>query len=51
MSNKIEKVEMQIEKRIVVLFLEKLEVMTKEERLEILKTIKWLNQPIFISNN
>ena len=33
--------------KVVVLFLEKLEKLTPEERREILKTIQWINNPMF----
>jgi glycerol-3-phosphate cytidylyltransferase-like family protein len=44
---KIEK----IENSIVLLFLEKLEIMTMEERKEILESIRWINKPIFVCSN
>lgn len=36
-----------INRKIVLLFLEKLEILELEERKEILKTIRLLNNPIF----
>lgn len=44
------KIENQIGLQIVLMFLDKLEKMTEEERHEILKTIKLLNNPVFVSN-
>jgi len=36
-------------RRIIILFLEKLELLTKEERAELFITIKYINHPIFVS--
>ena len=41
----------EVDRKIVVLFLEKLELLTKEERREILKTIQFLNYTMFLVNN
>jgi len=42
--------EMEIEKEIIKLFLEKLELLTKEERKEILVVIALINKVIFETN-
>ena len=36
--------------KIILLFLEKLEKFNDEERREILKVIKWINNPMYITN-
>ena len=38
-----------INRKIILLFLEKLELLTKEERKEILKVIQLLNHPILLT--
>lgn len=50
-AEKIKRVdEPMINRRIVLLFLEKLEILTKAERIEILKLIQLLNYPVLKVN-
>ena len=49
LAQKIEKLEEPyINRKIVVLFLEKVEKLSQEERREILKTIQFINHPRFL---
>ena len=41
----------EINKQIVLTFLQKVELLTSNERAEILKVIEWINRPIFVTNN
>ena len=51
-KNRITKVELnEINLKIVLLFLEKLEKLTQQERKEILRTICLINYPVFIVEN
>ncbi len=50
-AQKIERAdESEINRRIVLLFLEKLELLTNNERKTIIETIQLLNKPIFVIN-
>ena len=40
--------EPEINRKIILLFLEKIEILTMEERKEILRTIQLLNSPVFL---